>query len=71
LNALTGFGYFFIGNAEIAGSLYRSDTGVLSDVIGGPYWMWGGLMVVLSVIILVGGVWFSDRIAQGSSLRRR
>ena len=71
LNALTGFGYFFIGNAEIAGSLYRSDTGVLSDVIGGPYWMWGGLMVVLSVVILVGGVWLSDRIAQGSLLRRR
>ena len=69
LNALTGFGYFFIGNGEIGGSVYRSDTGVLSDVIGGPYWFWGMLMVVVSVAILVAGVWFSDRIANRSNAK--
>lgn len=64
LNALTGFGYFFIGNAEIAGSLYRSDTGKLSDVLGGPYWMWGGLIATLSILISVSGVIFSDKWAR-------
>lgn len=60
LSALTGFGYFFMGNAEVAGDFYRSDTGVLSDIWGGPYWLWGGIMVCLSVIILLAGVILSD-----------
>lgn len=60
LSSLTGFGYFFMGNAEVAGALYRSDTGILADLWGGPHWLWGGLMVVLSVGILVGGVFLSD-----------
>ena len=61
LNALTGFGYFFIGNAEVSGSLYRSDTGVMSDILGGPHWLWGGLIAALSVVILVAGVALSDK----------
>lgn len=60
LSSLTGFGYFFMGNAEVAGALYRSDTGILADLWGGPHWWWGGLMVVLSVGILVAGVFLSD-----------
>jgi len=64
LNALTGFGYFFIGNAEIAGSIYRSDTGVMSDIIGGPHWIWGGLIAALSIVILVAGVVLSDKWAR-------
>lgn len=64
LSALTGFGYFFIGNAEVAGDLYRSDTGVLADLWGGPHWLWGGLMVCLSVLILAIGVFLSDRWAR-------
>lgn len=64
LSALTGFGYFFIGNAEVAGAYYRSDTGVLADIWGGPYWLWGGVMTVLSIMILVAGVFLSDRWAR-------
>ncbi len=64
LNALTGFGYFFIGNAEVAGSLYRSDTGVMADLLFGPHWLWGGLIAILSVIILFAGVIFSDKWAR-------
>lgn len=71
LNALTGFGYFFVGNAQIAGTEYVSDTGVLSDVIGGPYWFWGALMMVVSILILIAGVVFSDRIASRSNARRK
>lgn len=64
LNALTGFGYFFMGNAEIAGSIYRSDAGVMSDILGGPHWLWGGLIAVLSIIILFAGVVLSDKWAR-------
>lgn len=64
LNALTGFGYFFIGNAEVSGSLYRSDTGVMSDILGGPHWLWGGLIAALSIVILIAGVVLSDKWAR-------
>lgn len=64
LNALTGFGYFFIGNAEVAGSLYRSDTGVMADILFGPHWLWGALIAGLSVVILFVGVIFSDKWAR-------
>ena len=64
LNALTGFGYFFIGNAEVSGSLYRSDTGVMADLFFGPHWLWGGLIAGLSVVILVAGVVLSDKWAR-------
>ena len=65
LNALTMFGYFFIGNAEVAGQLYQSDTGVLQSEIGGPYWLWGLLLTAISIAILIGGTLLSDRWARG------
>ena len=65
LNAVTMFGYFFIGNAEVAGELYQSDTGVLQSVVGGPFWLWGALLVAVSIAILVAGVLVSDRWARG------
>jgi len=64
LDALTGFGYFFIGNAEISGSIYRSDSGVMADILGGPHWLWGGLIAALSIVILFAGVILSDRWAR-------
>jgi len=68
LTSLTGFSYFFIGNAEVAGGMYRSDTGILADLWGGPHWLWGGVMVVLSVAILFAGVFLSDRWARGRTV---
>jgi len=53
LNALTGFGYFFVGNADIAGTEYQSDTGVMADILGGPFWLWGALIAALSIVILL------------------
>ncbi len=68
LSALTGFGYFFIGNAEVAGAEYRSDTGVLSDLWGGPHWLWGGLLAGLSVILLAAGAFVSTKLARRRGL---
>ena len=64
LNALTGFGYFFIGNADIAGKNYRSDTGNMADILFGPHWLWGGLIAGLSIVILLAGVILSDKWAR-------
>ena len=61
LDALTGFGYFFIGNGDVDGRIYRSDTGAMSDILGGPHWLWGLIIAALSVVILVAGVILSDR----------
>ncbi len=64
LNALTGFGYFFVGSAEIAGSVYASDTQNMADILIGPYWLWGGLIAALSIVILFAGVVLSDKWAR-------
>ena len=63
LSALTGFGYFFMGNAEVAGAEYRSDTGNLADLWGGPHWLWGGMLVIISVLMLVVSVVMSNQLA--------
>ena len=67
LTTLTGFSYFFIGKAEVAGTYYRSDTGVLADIWGGPHWLWGGLLAMLSIAILFAGVFLSDHWARKHS----
>ncbi|MEL6686776.1 MAG: M50 family metallopeptidase [Pseudomonadota bacterium] len=64
LSALTGFGYFFMGNAEVAGQHYLSDTGVLAQLWGGSHWLWGGLLTLLSIVILIFGVAVSNRLAR-------
>jgi hypothetical protein len=67
LNALTSFGYFFIGGGEVGGRLYRSDTGVLADLWFGPHWLWGLLLAFFSILILFSGVILSDRWARKRS----
>ena len=64
LTALTGFGYFFIGNADVSGSNYRSDTGHLSDILGGPYWLWGALLVIVSITVLLLSVILAEKMAR-------
>ncbi len=64
LNALTGFGYFFIGSGQVGGSVYQSDTAVMADILFGPYWFWGGIIAALSIIILFLGVVLSDKWAR-------
>ncbi len=64
LDALTSFGYFFVGGGVINGSVYRSDTGVLSDILWGPHWFWGALIAAFSIIILFAGVVLSDKWAR-------
>lgn len=64
LNALSSFGYFFVGGGEIGGRIYRSDTGVLADLWFGPHWLWGLWLAFVSIAILFTGVILSDKWAR-------
>jgi len=64
LNAITDFGYFFMGGFIRDGQVMQSDTSKIGEILGGPYWLWGSLITLLSVIILVLAVYYSDRWAR-------
>ena len=64
IDALTDFSYFFVGGGEINGQVMSSDTAKIGSILGGPYWLWGGVVTLLTIIILVFGVYFSDKWAR-------
>ncbi|MDX9722334.1 MAG: M50 family metallopeptidase [Myxococcota bacterium] len=47
--------YLFVEYANTAAGPMPSDVGQMSQALGGPYWLWGGLVGLMSVAILVGG----------------
>jgi hypothetical protein len=36
-----------------------SDVAQIAEALWLPYWFWGGLLAVVSVAVLVGGLWLS------------
>ena len=54
LSALRTWRYLFTDQATINGSQMPSDVGLISDAIGGPYWMWGALILIFNLAILYG-----------------
>ena len=59
LNAVTGFRYFFMSQANVGGYSVQSDTGALATIIGGPHLFWAIVPSLLSVIILLATFHFS------------
>lgn len=49
--------YFFMGNATVNGGRMVSDVGAISQAIGGPYQLWGGLCAAISAVLLLVGLW--------------
>jgi len=43
------FGYLFSDGAVVGGHYSRSDTGRIADALLLPYWVWGGLITVVSL----------------------
>lgn len=69
LSVYTGGGYLFVNHAEIQnGFSGPSDTQIMSDALGGPYWFWGILCAAFSAVVLLAGVW---RYLRPSSTPRR
>lgn len=53
------FDYLFLAGGQIGGSLQRSDTGAIADVLFLPYWFWGALISAMTIAVL----WWSFKIA--------
>jgi hypothetical protein len=64
--------YLFVGNAEIGGTVMRSDVGAMAEALLLPYWFWGGVCGLFSIVVLVaGGVLFVRGPAVALPLRTR
>jgi hypothetical protein len=57
LSAFSRSDYLFMQYAQTAGGRLPSDTMQIALALGGPYWLWGALVGLLSVTILVCGLW--------------
>jgi len=58
LSVYTGGGYLFTQYATIQnGERHASDTQVMSDALGMPYWFWGIVCAAFSALVLLGGLW--------------
>jgi hypothetical protein len=54
LSSLRNWEYLFMADAKIGGCIIRSDVSSISHAIGGPYWLWGALIVGLNLALLYG-----------------
>lgn len=62
LDSLThGINYMMTPNAYIDGEQRASDITQVAQVLPGPYYVWGGVLALLSVCILAAGLWFAWR----------
>lgn len=58
LSVYTGGGYLFVDRVQIQnGFTGPSDTQVMADALGGPYWFWGVLCAAFSALVLLAGMW--------------
>jgi hypothetical protein len=53
------FDYLFSAEGSVGGTLQRSDTGAIADVLFLPYWFWGAAISAVTLALL----WWSFRIA--------
>jgi hypothetical protein len=49
--------YMFSAVARTPGGEMASDSAQIGQAIGGPYWLWGGLCALLSLLALALGAW--------------
>lgn len=75
LSVYTGGGYLFTQYATIQnGERHASDTQVMSEALGLPYWFWGVVCAGFSTLVLLGGLWTylkPDRAARRARLAAR
>lgn len=50
--------YLFASSATTGAGVGRSDSAALADALIGPYWFWGAICGLLSLVILLAGGWF-------------
>jgi hypothetical protein len=55
LSFLLNWRYLFTKKIEMKEQLIFSDTGAIGEAIGGPYWLWGALILLFNLALLYGG----------------
>lgn len=45
-------GYLLSSGGNIGGNAYKSDTAVIAENLLLPYWFWGGLIILISVLLI-------------------
>jgi len=53
--------YLFTDKAQTGAGAGLSDSAALGQLLGGPYWLWGGLCGAFSIAALVAGAWLMLR----------
>lgn len=59
--------YLFTDTAVTSGGTMPSDVAQIAAALGGPYWLWGAVCGLFSVLVLVFGLWLFLR---GGTARR-
>jgi len=54
--------YALSSTAHVNGSDSRSDVGAIADALGGPYLLWGLLLIVAALALLALGLWAAWRV---------
>jgi len=54
LSALRNWEYLFMADAKIGGRIIPSDVSAIGRAVGGPYWLWGALILILNLALLYG-----------------
>jgi hypothetical protein len=57
--------YMFSSEAVVAGIARPSDSAVIAQALWLPFWFWGALVAVLSLALLVFGMWIVRRRSRG------
>jgi hypothetical protein len=60
--------YLFSDNANIGGQLMPSDSGQIAQNLWLPYWFWGGLIALLSAVLLLGSLYATYRPQRKTSI---
>ena len=64
--------YLFMEYAETAQGQMPSDVSQMAEALAGPYWLWGGVCALFSVVVLGLGLWvFFRGFARPGWLRRK
>ena len=53
--------YLFMEKAQTGAGVGDSDSAAIGHLLGGPYWLWGGLCAAFSIVALAAGAWLMLR----------
>lgn len=67
LSWFTDLSYMFSSQAVVNGVAHLSDSAVIAQALFFPYWFWGGLLALLSLALMLLGIWVASAMARAGS----